>query len=123
MVVLYRKPMVALANMILYHESYIPEEVQIAERQAQSEAAAEAEAEAARSKDTTAGKAKRVRKAAKKVQGPSEEKKTVEKEVLADLAAAQKIMRAVLKSAGGSQLEYRNGWELYGPELLNKIKF
>jgi hypothetical protein len=112
--------MVALAQMIVDYEAYIPEEVQIAKRQAEREVAAEAKAQATISK---AGKAKPARKAAKNVQGPSEEKKTVEKEVLVDLAAAQNMMRAVLKAAGDTPLEYGKGWELCGPDKLKKIKF
>jgi hypothetical protein len=110
--------MIALACMIIDHEAYIPEEVQIAQRQAEREA--EADARAAREQ---AGKAKPARKAAKNGKGPSEEKKTVEKEVLTDLAAAQNIMRAVLKAAGDTPLEYGKGWELCGPDKLKKIKF
>ena len=58
-----------------------------------------------------------------KIQGPSMEKKAVELEVLIDLAAVQKIMKAVLKSAGDYKLEYDSGWEVCGHEELKKIKF
>ena len=107
--------MIALANMILDHQAYVPEEVQIAEQ--------EAEREVEKAKDRTAGNAKSTGRQTKGKKGPSVEKKTADKEVLGDLAAAQKIMKAVLKSIGDSKLEYGSGWELCGRDQLKKIKF